>query len=110
MVPPVKLYDAGVPNEAVLRIVARNSRMPESLRGDIDAECAACRMGARRVEELFERYGRAAVEACFDAIIARTHRDVPARGARARSPTASTRGRTTPSTTASTRRACTRSA
>ncbi len=72
MVPPVKLFDAGVPNEAVLRIVARNSRMPESLAGDIDAECAATRMGAARVEELFERYGRAAVEACFDAIIANT--------------------------------------
>ena len=72
MVPPVKLYDAGVPNEGVLRIVARNSRMPESLTGDIDAECAATRMGARRVEELFERYGREAVEACFDAILANT--------------------------------------
>ncbi|HZO42989.1 MAG TPA: hydantoinase B/oxoprolinase family protein, partial [Methylomirabilota bacterium] len=72
MVPPVKLYDAGVPNEGVLKIVARNSRMPESLSGDIDAETAASRMGARRVEELFERYGREAVEACFDAIIAST--------------------------------------
>src|SRR5499433_2435459 len=37
MVPPVKLFDAGAPNEAVLKIVARNSRMPESLAGDIDA-------------------------------------------------------------------------
>jgi N-methylhydantoinase B len=72
MVPPVKLYDAGVANEGVLRIVARNSRMPESLAGDIDAECAATRMGAQRVEELFERYGREAVEACFDAIISAT--------------------------------------
>jgi N-methylhydantoinase B len=72
MVPPVKLFDAGMPNEGVLRIVARNSRMPASLAGDIDAECAATRMGARRVEELFERYGRDAVEACFDAIISST--------------------------------------
>src|ERR671936_1481453 len=72
MVPPVKLFDAGVPNDGVLRIVARNSRMPESLAGDIDAECAATRMGARRVEELFARYGREAVEACFDAIISST--------------------------------------
>src|SRR5919107_3628503 len=72
MVPPVKLFDAGVPNDGVLRIVARNSRMPESLAGDIDAETAATRMGARRVEELFERYGREAVEACFDAIVSST--------------------------------------
>jgi N-methylhydantoinase B len=72
MVPPVKLFDAGVPNDAVMRIIARNSRMPESLAGDIDAECAATLMGAARVEELFSRYGREAVEACFDAILANT--------------------------------------
>ena len=81
MVPPVKLYDAGVPNDGVLRIVARNSRMPESLAGDIDAEVAATRMGARRLEELFARYGREAVEACFDATLTEHHGDVPPRGA-----------------------------
>ena len=49
--------------------MTRNSRMPDSLAADLDAECAACLMGARRLGELFDRYGRAAVEACFDAII-----------------------------------------
>ncbi|HEX2049609.1 MAG TPA: hydantoinase B/oxoprolinase family protein [Actinomycetota bacterium] len=72
MVPPIKLWDAGVRNDAALRIIARNSRMPASLAGDIDAETAACRMGARRVEDLFARYGRATVEACFDAVVAKT--------------------------------------
>src|SRR5262252_2962873 len=72
MVPPIRLRDAGVPNEAVLRIMTRNSRMPESLAADLDAECAACLMGARRLADLFGRYGQAAVEACFDAIVART--------------------------------------
>jgi N-methylhydantoinase B len=72
MVPPIRLWDRGAPNEAALRIITRNSRMPESLAGDLDAECAACRMGARRMGELFARYGRAAVESCFDAIIEAT--------------------------------------
>ncbi|WP_051425981.1 hydantoinase B/oxoprolinase family protein [Jiangella gansuensis] len=72
MVPPIKLWDAGVPNEAALKIMTRNSRMPESLAADLDAECAACLMGARRLAELFQRYGRADVEACFDAILDRT--------------------------------------
>ena len=53
-------------------IMTRNSRMPESLAADLDAECSACLMGARRLGELFDRYGRDAVEACFDAIIDRT--------------------------------------
>ncbi|MEV5407689.1 hydantoinase B/oxoprolinase family protein [Thermopolyspora sp. NPDC052614] len=72
MVPPIKLWDRGVPNEAALRIMIRNSRMPDSLAGDLDAECSACLMGARRLADLFTRYGRAAVEACFDAIISKT--------------------------------------
>ena len=74
MVPPIKLWDAGVPNQAALTIMTRNSRMPESLAADLDAECAACLMGARRLSELFERYGRASVEGCFDAILASTER------------------------------------
>jgi N-methylhydantoinase B len=72
MVPPIKLVDAGVVNLGALRIMTRNSRMPDSLAGDLDAECAACLMGARRLSELFDRYGADTVRACFDAIIART--------------------------------------
>ncbi|MCW2779570.1 MAG: Hydantoinase B/oxoprolinase [Marmoricola sp.] len=72
MVPPIKLWDAGVPNKAALAIMTRNSRMPESLAADLDAECSACLMGARRLGELFDRYGRETVESCFDAIIDRT--------------------------------------
>ena len=69
MVPPIKLWDQGVRNDAALRIMTRNSRMPESLAADLDAECSACLMGSRRLTELFERYGRETVEACFDALI-----------------------------------------
>ncbi|RCV53302.1 hydantoinase B/oxoprolinase family protein [Marinitenerispora sediminis] len=72
MVPPIRLWDQGVPNRAALRIMTRNSRMPESLAADLDAECSACLMGARRLADLFRRYGRATVEACFDAILDKT--------------------------------------
>ena len=72
MVPPIKLWDQGVPCEQALKIMTRNSRMPESLAADLDAECSACLMGARRMAELFDRYGRDDVEACFDAILDKT--------------------------------------
>jgi N-methylhydantoinase B len=72
MVPPIKLWDQGVRNEAALRIMTRNSRMPDSLAADLDAECSACLMGSRRLTELFARYGRSTVEDCFDAIVDRT--------------------------------------
>jgi len=69
MVPLVKLFDVGVLNEVVLRIVACNLRMLESLAGDIDVECAVMCMGVWRVEELFDCYGCVVVEVCFDVII-----------------------------------------
>jgi N-methylhydantoinase B len=72
MVPPIKLWDRGVRNDAALRIMTRNSRMPDSLAADLDAECSACLMGSRRLSELFARYGRGTVEACFDALIDKT--------------------------------------
>jgi N-methylhydantoinase B len=74
MVPPIKLWEAGLPNRAALTIMTRNSRMPDSLAADLDAECSACLQGARRLAELFQRYGRADVEACFDEIVASTTR------------------------------------
>src|SRR5438105_4762214 len=72
IVPPVRLYEGGRPNTDLIRVMVRNSRLPESLRGDLDAEVSACRMGAERLAELFSRYGQQQVEECFEAILART--------------------------------------
>ena len=69
VVPPIKLYDRSHPNDAAFRILERNSRLPEHLRGDIDAEIGAARLGSRRVEELAARYGVTTLESAFDAII-----------------------------------------
>src|SRR5438045_911041 len=74
IVPPVRLYEAGRPNADLIRVIVRNSRLPDSLRGDLDGEVAACRMGAERIADLFRRYGRAQVEACFEAILENTRR------------------------------------
>ena len=68
-IPPVKLYSAGVRNEAVFTIVKRNTRVPDMLAADLDSEVQACLMGAQRMASLFERFGRAQVEACFQAIL-----------------------------------------
>jgi N-methylhydantoinase B len=71
MVPPVRLFSQGVRNEDLYRVIVRNSRTPDSFAGDLDSEVAACRMGARRLHKLFERYGAETVEACFDALVER---------------------------------------
>src|SRR4029434_8593046 len=69
MVPPIKLWEQGFPNQCAVRIMTRNSRMPDSLAGDLDAECSACLMGAARLADLVDRYGRDTIEACFEATL-----------------------------------------
>jgi N-methylhydantoinase B len=68
-IPPIKFYSAGVRNEAVLTIIKRNTRVPAMLAADLDSEVQACLMGARRMAELFTRFGAPTVEACFQAIL-----------------------------------------
>lgn len=69
MIPPIKIIDAGVRNEEALKLIRRNTRVPEMLSADIDSEIQACIMGAERMAELFARFGRETVEACFQAIL-----------------------------------------
>lgn len=69
MIPPIKIVDAGVRNEEALKIIRRNTRVPEMLAADVDSEIQACIMGAERMAELFARFGRETVEACFQTIL-----------------------------------------
>ncbi len=69
MIPPIKLLEAGVRNEAAFAIIKRNTRLPDGVAADIDSEINACLMGARRLEDMFRRFGRATMEACFQTII-----------------------------------------
>lgn len=57
IIPPVLLQRRGEPNEAVLDLITRNSRTPGERLGDLSAQIAAQRTGARRLRELAERYG-----------------------------------------------------
>jgi N-methylhydantoinase B len=54
----IKLYEAGRIDEKVWRILKDNIRFPESSLGDLQSQVAACRLAERRLEELFDRYGR----------------------------------------------------
>ncbi len=72
MIPPIKLYDQGVRNEEAFKIIKRNTRVPKMLEADVDSEVQAVIMGAVRMTELFERFGKDTVEACFQAILDKT--------------------------------------
>ncbi|MEJ8306314.1 hydantoinase B/oxoprolinase family protein [Saccharibacillus sacchari] len=59
---PVKLYEAGVLNEAVQRIFLDNCRIPDQNLGDLNALMAALNRGDRRLKELALRYSPQLVE------------------------------------------------
>jgi len=54
----LKIYEAGKLNETLYRVLQDNIRFPESSLGDMKSQMAACRLAARRMDELFEKYGR----------------------------------------------------
>jgi N-methylhydantoinase B len=66
----LKIYEAGKLNETLYRVLNDNIRFPESSLGDMKSQMAACRLAARRMDELFGKYGRdtvlAAIAAIFD--------------------------------------------
>jgi len=54
----LKLYEAGVLNRALVSLIRTNVRLPDSTIGDLHAGVAAARVGARRIQELADKYGR----------------------------------------------------
>ena len=57
IIPPIKLYERGRLNQAVLDLLLRNMRAPDERRGDLDAQIAAHRTGEERLREIVSRYG-----------------------------------------------------
>ena len=53
----IKIFDRGERNDAVWSLIMDNVRTPEANTGDLEAMIACCRLGARRYDELVERYG-----------------------------------------------------
>jgi N-methylhydantoinase B len=66
---PVKVFDRRGPTAALDMIMA-NVRGREEREGDCLAQYAAVEVGARRLRELFDRYGVPTILACFDRLMA----------------------------------------
>ncbi len=56
-IPVSRLFSQGHFNEEILAVILANSRVPKNFRGDLSAQIAATRLGIRRIEEAFERFG-----------------------------------------------------
>ena len=68
-IPPLKYIDGGVVNDTLLKMLRLNVRVPDMLIGDLNAQIAACRLGARRLIELNDAYGSATLkQLCNDML------------------------------------------
>ena len=74
IIPPLKLVDAGRRNDGVWQLILRNVRTPAERDGDLAAQLAAHTIGARRLQEIVDRYGLAMVTEQSDALIAYAER------------------------------------
>ncbi|MBI1846939.1 MAG: hydantoinase B/oxoprolinase family protein [Candidatus Rokubacteria bacterium] len=78
-IPPIKVYERGRPNQAVLDLIFGNMRGPRDREGDFRAMIGTCRKAAERVEALLARYGQPALQACVEALLDRAEARMRAR-------------------------------
>ena len=70
----LKIYEAGKLNETLYRVLKDNIRFPESSLGDMKSQMAACRLAVRRMNELFEKYGKDTILDAIAQIFGETER------------------------------------
>ena len=57
LIPPVKLFSAGILNSDIVDILSSNSRLPNSLYGDMNGQINALDLGKQRLNDLLDHYG-----------------------------------------------------
>jgi N-methylhydantoinase B len=70
-IPPIKLFERGQLNQGVVEIIARNSRTPDMMVGDLLALSAAGKIAEKRLEELCQKFGGEAVVETFSVLFDR---------------------------------------
>ncbi|MEN5164816.1 hydantoinase B/oxoprolinase family protein [Achromobacter kerstersii] len=73
-IPPVRIVRAGVLDLDVLAILKANTRLPDSLWGDLNGQLAALELGAGRLDGLLDEYGDAIVLESLDTLRERARR------------------------------------
>ena len=75
-IPPLKLYDKGVPRYDLLRMMSANVRQSENFLGDLNAQIGSVTLAARRIADLLAEYGPDRLMAVVAEILAATERQV----------------------------------
>jgi N-methylhydantoinase B len=67
--PNVKLFNRGLPDQALLDLIAANVRLPDMTLGDLWAGVAALRVGERRFLDLNDKYGQETVRIAIENLL-----------------------------------------
>ena len=70
--PPVKIVENGMINADIENIIRSNSRVPESILGDIRGQIGCTLIGKKRLVSLADRYGIDTLVCIFEEILSRT--------------------------------------
>ncbi|WP_282605690.1 hydantoinase B/oxoprolinase family protein [Pelagibius sp. Alg239-R121] len=81
-IPIVRLYARGVVQDDIMRLLLLNMRLPEERKGDLNAQIAAVKLGAARLNEVLDQQGTEYVAKLFDEIVTRTTKRMQAAIAR----------------------------
>ena len=73
-VPPVKIWRKGEYNPDLIKLIMHQTRTPEWCKADLNALIAACRVAAKRVIEMAERFGDDVLVSAGDLLLERNHR------------------------------------
>ena len=71
-IPPIKIYDKGIINQAALDLVLNNTRTPQMNYRDLMAIVAGSRLGEAQVLELCDRFGRHTYTHACGQLLSRT--------------------------------------
>ncbi len=75
-IPPLKLYDKGVPRYDLLQMMSANVRQSENFLGDLNAQIGSVMLAGRRIGDLLAEYGPDRLMAVVSEILAATERQV----------------------------------
>ena len=74
LIPPVKLFSAGVLNTDIVNILSSNSRLPNSLYGDLNGQINALDLGHQRLNDLLDQYGETDIQIALGLLKSRANR------------------------------------
>ncbi len=77
-IPPMRLYEAGVLNADMERLIAANSRQPRLVLGDLRAQAGAVRVGRERMQMLAREHGARTLVEALDRMIEAAGREMAA--------------------------------